>query len=193
MMSEREEPVPAIHIRAATPSDAASIAAVHITSWRETYAGLMPDAMLNALSVSDRTERWIRILGEDINPADPSVFVAEQEGDVVGFVSGGEQRDQALRAQGATGEITAIYVLRRVQRQRLGSRLMGAAARAFCDRGHQAASLWVLRDNLPARRFYERLGGEVVGEKEDHSEAGTLVELAYFWRDLCNLAVHFEQ
>jgi len=33
-------------IRAATPTDAAGIAAVHVQSWRDTYAGLLPDEFL---------------------------------------------------------------------------------------------------------------------------------------------------
>jgi ribosomal protein S18 acetylase RimI-like enzyme len=55
-------------------------------------------------------------------------------------------------------------------------------------RGYAAASLWVLRDNTPARRFYERYGAEVVAEKEDAGPDGVLVELAYGWTNLTELA-----
>lgn len=56
-------------IRAATPNDAALIAGVHVASWRETYAGLLPEAMLSDLSVSDRTGRWARIFGKASHPS----------------------------------------------------------------------------------------------------------------------------
>ena len=34
------------NIRPATPADAAEIARVHVASWRETYAGVLPGAVL---------------------------------------------------------------------------------------------------------------------------------------------------
>jgi hypothetical protein len=49
----------------------------------------------------------------------------------------------------------------------------------------QAASLWVLRENQNACRFYASLGGHIVGNKEDTREDGVVfVEVAYGWRDL---------
>jgi hypothetical protein len=46
----------------------------------------------------------------------------------------------------------------------------------------------VLRENLVARRFYEHLGGTVVGEKKDERPGITLFEVAYGWSDLSVLA-----
>jgi hypothetical protein len=44
----------------------------------------------------------------------------------------------------------------------------------------QAASLWVLRENESARRFYEKLGGDITGDKKDIREDGVVfVEVAY--------------
>ena len=178
-----------IIIRAATGDDAAAIAAVHVASWREAYAGLMPETMLNGLSVSDQTARWVRILGQAERPEGPGVFVAEHDGDLVGFASSGSQRDPNLLAQGFTGEITAIYVLQDMQGRGAGRRLMAAMVNDLQGSGHDAASLWVLRENLRARRFYERLAGVIIGEKQDHRDAVTFTEIAYGWRDLSRLRV----
>ena len=54
-------------------------------------------------------------------------------------------------------------------------------------RGFTAASLWVLRDNTPARRFYERYGGQVVAEREEARPDGALSEVAYGWTQLSEL------
>lgn len=188
MTTESIAPRRMAKIRAATPDDAALIAAVHVASWRESYTGLVPEAMLSGFAVSDWTKLWARILGQASDPDGAIIFVAEHQGDVVGFASGREQGDQALLARGFAGDISAIYLLRSAQNGGIGRCLMAAVARSLRDRGHQAASLWVLQDNQPARRFYERLGGEIVGEKEDRREDVTLVELAYGWRDLAVLA-----
>ncbi len=71
------------NIRPATAMDADAIAKVHVTAWRESYSGLVPDLVLDALSVSSRAERWRRILSE--TPRQPN-FVAEQENTLVGDV-----------------------------------------------------------------------------------------------------------
>lgn len=93
-----------IIIRAATGDDASAVAAVHVASWREVNAGLMPQTMLTSLAVSDRTVRWKHILDQAEGPDRPGVFVAEHGGDLVGFASSGSQRDPNLLAQGFTGE-----------------------------------------------------------------------------------------
>ncbi|MDQ0544114.1 ribosomal protein S18 acetylase RimI-like enzyme [Methylobacterium brachiatum] len=64
---------------------------------------------------------------------------------------------------------------------------MAALAAHLRRSGYRAASLWVLRDNATARRFYARLGGVVVGERVERRERATLEEVAYGWRDLAAL------
>ncbi len=175
-------------IRPASVDDAATIATVHVVSWRESYIGLLPEAMLRRLSVADRTERWARILDAASKIEATSVFVAEREGNMVGFASGGAQRDHDLRAQGLTGEITALYVLQCAQRQNIGRRLLKAVGQALCDRGLHSASLWVFRDNQGARSFYDAMGGTVIAEKQDRREDVTLSAVAYTWPDLAVLS-----
>jgi len=46
----------------------------------------------------------------------------------------------------------------------------------------------VLRENAPARSFYEALGGKIVVEKTDEWLGTPLVELAYGWPELFRLA-----
>ena len=60
-------------------------------------------------------------------------------------------------------------------------------SQALLGAGHTSAYLWVLRQNDPARAFYEKLGGIVVGEKIDEQPHVTFVEDAYGWRDLSSL------
>ena len=58
------------------------------------------------------------------------------------------------------------------------------AARGLLAQGHRGAGLWVLRDNRPARAFYEGLGGTPVGEKADTLGDLPVVEIAYAWPSL---------
>jgi hypothetical protein len=54
--SNPEGLIDAILLRQATHADAAAPGRLHVTSWHETYAGLLPDAMLAALSVDAHAE-----------------------------------------------------------------------------------------------------------------------------------------
>jgi len=44
--------------------------------------------------------------------------------------------------------------------------------------------VWVLRDNSPARRFYERLGGTYVRTQPITIGSVELQEVSYGWRSL---------
>jgi hypothetical protein len=78
------------HIRQATIEDAPSISNVHVTSWRETYAGIMSPSFLAGLSMHDSMERW-RTRLDDPN-AVTKTFVVESGGEVVGFSTVGLPR-----------------------------------------------------------------------------------------------------
>jgi ribosomal protein S18 acetylase RimI-like enzyme len=71
-----------------------------------------------------------------------------------------------LRKRGFAGEIGAIYVLRSQQGAGVGRALMNLMARDLLARPMPSASLWVLRENVKARSFYDRLDGSIIAEKE---------------------------
>jgi GNAT superfamily N-acetyltransferase len=166
-------------IRPATDGDVLAMAKVHIISWRETYPGMLPEPMLSRMSIANEAIRWQRMLDRPRRWGAALAFVAEQDGRVVGYGSCGEQRTDLLRKNGFTGEIGELYVLRSAQGLGAGSGMMKAMARALLERGHRGMSLWVLRQNANARRFYERLGGTLIVDKP-----GGLGEVAYGWSDL---------
>jgi ribosomal protein S18 acetylase RimI-like enzyme len=188
-----------IAIRRAQAGDAAAIAVVHVAAWRETYAGLVPERMLSALSVQERTRRWHRILTMPEPARASAVFVAVSAApDVVGFGSCGRQPLADLVAGGFAGEFSALYVLAAHQRRGLGRRLLALMAEDLMAREVRGAALWVLRDNEPARRFYEALGAKVVGRRietvGEHVRGERRVqgddelhEVAYGWPDLAVL------
>ncbi len=166
-------------IRPATPDDAAAIAAVHVQAWRESYPGLVPDAVLAALDPARRTDMWRAAIPRG------GVFVATDEGDPVGFVSWGPQSDATLSF---AAEVFALYVLRRAQWRGFGRALMQAAAADMRQAGFASAGLWVLDGNAPARRFYEALGGRACATRQDAREGWTATETAYEWDSLATFA-----
>ena len=167
-------------IRRATLADAAALAQVHDATWRETYIGLMSEQMLDALTADARTEAWRRILSGETGYL-ATTYVAERDGQIVAFGSCGEQRNADFAAAGYKGEFAAVYVLKTDQRRGLGTRLMTAMMRDLGERGLATYTLWVPRENIPARSLYEQLGGKLIGQRTDVREQGTLAEVAYGW------------
>ncbi|TAN31556.1 GNAT family N-acetyltransferase [bacterium] len=163
--------------RPATLADAAAIARVHVATWRTTYDGQLPDDFLASLSESGYADRWRRVIGEGSN----RVYVVEEDGGVVGFASGGRER---AGESGFGGELYAIYVLDMAQRRGHGRELVRAVVGGLREMGFEDMIVWVLRDNRPARLFYERLGGEYVRSQPITIGPATVEEVSYGWRRL---------
>lgn len=181
-----------ILIRQAGVEDARTIAEIHIAAWRESYVELMPSRLLAGLDIDARTTRWRNLLIASGEGGDDAIFLAQREGDApAGFATCGRQRSEKLTRIGFEADFSAIYVLRSLQRQGAGRRLMGAMAANLRASGYKNAAVWVLRDNPQARRFYEALGGEATGVEGVWSIEGLdIPDLAYGWRDLTRLVDH---
>jgi ribosomal protein S18 acetylase RimI-like enzyme len=147
-------------VRPARTSDAQPIAAVHVATWRDAYAGLLPDGFLAGLDVTEWAGRWRDRLTAP--PHGVFTLVFEADGRVRGFVSGGPSRDDF-----AGGEVYAIYLDPRCQGRGAGRELLAAATNVLADAGFTDASLWVLSGNHSARGFYESQGWRHDGAKHE--------------------------
>lgn len=170
-------------VRAATLEDAAAIAKVRIDSWRATYRGMVPDAYLDAMDLEDSTSLWVRILSAPPG-ANRAVFVAESAAGIIGF-SAGMMLDEAKF--GCNSELTGIYLRTDAQRLGLGRQLVKAVAQECLARDATGMLLWVLSKNQIGRRFYEKLGGELLIEQPFTWDGLDLHEAGYGWRQLSAL------
>jgi GNAT superfamily N-acetyltransferase len=174
-------------LRPATREDARAIAEINAMAWRETYAGLLPAEILAGIDLDDWRRRWLDRIGS--GESGQAVFVALEEGAPVGFARCNRQTNPKLVPLGFEGEIASIYLLRRVQRQGLGTRLMAQLAEHLMSVGCVSAAVWVLRDAPKARGFYEALGAAPLGvEGVWEVEGAILPDLAYGWRDIRTFA-----
>ena len=168
-----------VSIRKATLADVDGIACVHVQAWRESYRDLMPQAVLDGLSVERRAAQWRGTLGDPNSPV--CVYVAVQDGAICGFGSGGKTRWTGLATD---GEISALYLLDAIKRRGVGRRLFRALIRRLAAQGLRSAGLWVLTGNAPARGFYEALGGRAGETRTERRGELVLDEIAYLWDDL---------
>jgi ribosomal protein S18 acetylase RimI-like enzyme len=132
-------------IRPANRVDLQKIAAIHIDSWRDTYADVLPAELLERRIEPFLEKHWAEIViqKEDL------VLVAES-GSIVGFI--------AVWCRPAPF-IDNLHVTASLRSQKVGTALMRAAASELIQQGHYTAYLWVFESNKNAIRFYERLGG----------------------------------
>ncbi|MBZ9750591.1 GNAT family N-acetyltransferase [Deinococcus sp. HMF7604] len=171
-------------IRPARPEDARAIAAIHTDSWRETYAGLMPEDFLARMTDEAQRERRAAFWAQNIAAGQDVVLVAEEDGEVIAFASAGAPRDH----EGYGAELFTLYSRRATQGQGTGRALLRAVAAALQARGAQSLALWVLDVN-PTRQWYARQGAAEAGEKAEPIAGGELREIRMGWPDLRKLAV----
>lgn len=135
-------------VRYAEPDDAAAIAAVHVRSWQAGYRGMLPDEVLDSLSVEERERAWEEALGTGA-----VTLVDDYDGTVVGFATLVVPARDAPR----TAEIGALYVEPDRWRSGVGRGLLDAVRREV-EPEWDALVVWVMAANAPGLAFYERLG-----------------------------------
>ncbi len=143
-----------MHIRPANTEDLTAIAALHAASWRDAYAQILDPAFLAGPIDQDRLRVWTERLGAE--RAGQGVFVAEQDGETIGFVCVFANDDPVFGAK-----VDNLHVRPGYRGGGLGQRLLRHAAR-WASESDPATGLylWVFEANHGGRRFYARLGGQ---------------------------------
>lgn len=132
------------------------MAEIHVRSWQAAYRGILPDALLDDLSVSERARSWHTLLGS--SESHWLTLVAEGPGGALtGFCSvATPSHDEG--ADERTAEIGALYVDPAHWREGAGSEMLSAALEELSEEGWHDVVLWVLPENRPALAFYDRFG-----------------------------------
>jgi GNAT superfamily N-acetyltransferase len=107
------------------------------------------------------------------------VCVAVNDAGVIGFVRVGPLVDED-----EVGLVYLLYVLPEHWGCHVGTALMRAGMNELRDLGMSEAFLWVLRDNLRARRFYERLGWTPDGRTSSEDYGGCRLEALCYRRSV---------
>lgn len=149
-------------VRYATADDADTLGRIHALAWQATYQGIVPDERLSRMTCEDRQQYFAKVLsaeqakdaaGEPVTERNAIVFVDEQP---AGLICLGQCRDEDKDR--TVGEIWGIYLLQEYWHRGVGGFLMNWGITELKKQNYQWACLWVLKDNLQARRFYEKMG-----------------------------------
>lgn len=141
----------------ATKEDVPEIIALRQKIWGTTYRGIYPDDMIDNFDwVWHREKELLRI----INPA-YSVHLLQKDDQNIGYLT-------MSRTDGVT--LQSLYILSEYQRQGIG-RAAFDFIKAYCRK--HSAEFFTCRcvpENLNARAFYEKMGGEVIGADLENEE-----------------------
>jgi L-amino acid N-acyltransferase YncA len=170
-------------VREASIGDAAAIAGLHVRSWQTAYRWIVPNAILDGLSIDARRAFWAHAIGRSSTEpsTDARIWVVEEEGVVRGFAHSRPSRDED--AARGTGEVHSIYLAPEAWGRGLGTRLLDHAAADLRARGFTPLILWVIEANLRGRRFYERAGWLVDGARQPIDFDGVIVDEIRYRRD----------
>lgn len=159
-----------MEIREATIADAEAVARVHVDSWRAAYATLLPRAVLDGLSVTQRTRIWRHVL----DPASGDrVVVAERDGRLLGFAHVGPAHDADVEAP--TGQLRTLYLEPACWGRGIGRQVHDAGLARLAEAGSDRAVLWMLSTNARAAHFYERQEWERDGRIRVQQFGGAVV------------------
>ncbi|MBX3501645.1 MAG: GNAT family N-acetyltransferase [Alphaproteobacteria bacterium] len=170
-----------ISVRPARLEDAATLARIYVETWRDTYAGVLPDQMLVGMSEMRHAAAWTHELRASDRFGDTLAAELPNDGIVGLSTVGATRRGPGGFVDG--GEVYRLYVSPGFQNRGVGRALMLASFDWMLARRLDAAMVWVVAQN-PARFFYERLGGIRLGERTEQMGGTAVHELAYGWNDL---------
>lgn len=156
-------------IREAIQSDRDGIGKVYCDSWKAAYRNLLPESYLALLTAGNCTPAKVS--------ANYIVLLEQEKVSGICHVSEARSRDDKV-----WGEVVAIYLLPEVWGKGAGKELLQSALTKLKQNGFNNACLWVLKDNLRARRFYEKNGFQISGSEREIEVAGCSVsEVEYIY------------
>jgi ribosomal protein S18 acetylase RimI-like enzyme len=99
-----------------------------------------------------------RAIAKDMKKRKNTCFVAEEGGELVGFISGGIQDDPPVMVERKKGHVWAFYVKEEFRGQGLGKKLFAELKGWFRKKKMKTLRIYVARCNVGAKRLYESIG-----------------------------------
>lgn len=160
-------------IRHANIEDAKILGEIHSQAWKVAYKGIVPDEILDNITAEKRQKYFEKALTEGWEE-DAIIFNGNK---ALGLICIGKCRD--ADKDGSYGEIWGIYLLPEYWKKGIGSELIYWGLAELKKRNYDKVTLWVLEDNLNARKFYEDIGFEHDGTIKEITIGKKLNEYRY--------------
>ena len=164
-----------VGIRNVTKEDLMAVSQIAVNGWKTAYKGIIDDDFLNSLSVEENYQRRLKDYTEN------GFIVAELNNEVVGFCRYRANNYYLDKFPDIDCELCALYVKAENKRNGVGKELLNYVINKFKNRDCSQMILWCLKDNYPARAFYEKMGGKYCGEKDIEKGNKLYKEVGYIY------------
>lgn len=142
----------------ATEDDAKSIVELRKQIWTTTYRGLYPDSMIDEFDDAWHLEKEL----QRIRSPQYQVYRIMTDGCSIGYLST-RKTDVVI--------LQSLYLLKEYQHQGIG-RIAVDFVKQYCrENDIDSFVCHCLPGNWNARKFYEKMGGKVIGEDMDNEES----------------------
>jgi GNAT superfamily N-acetyltransferase len=166
-----------MNYRNGTVEDAPAIARVNIETWQISFRGIVPQAFLDAMNLSQRVSG----LARRFSKAGYDLIVAEDDkGRIVGFCDFGPPRESRWSYD---TELYSIYVEADWQKKGVGTELFERTVARIVDKGGRSMFVRVLEAS-PFQSFYAQRGGRMVDREDNQIEGQAFDYIIYGWGDL---------
>ena len=137
-----------IQVRDAVDHDVPWMARLHVESWRETYRGLMADAVLDDPEFVSRRQRFWTAALSDPRYAANRIAVAERDGSLIGIAMAGPVIEPDVQW---SAQLYVLYTYAAFHGLGAGAALLDAVIEPATTAG-----LWVADPNPRAQTFYRK-------------------------------------
>jgi GNAT superfamily N-acetyltransferase len=147
-----------VSVRPAQAADAAALADVQVAAWRAGYAGVLPEATLDAITEQQAgfAERWLAATTAPPSPV-YRVLVGCAGSDVVAGLASGPAGDEDVNPA-VVVEVYTFVVDPAHRRQGHGSRLLAAGVDLMRRDGFVSATSWLDTDDTATHALFSAAG-----------------------------------
>ena len=164
-----------IIIRNVRKEDLPDVVDIQIRGWQTAYKGIIDQKYLDTMSKEERLEKRKKDYTQN------SFIVAEIDNKVVGFCRFIDNNSFSSNREDIDCELLALYVKPELKRNGIGREMFEYVTKDFISKGKKHMILWCLKDNIPSRKFYEKMGGTLSGEKDFVLENQIYKEVGYLY------------
>ena len=168
-----------IDIRQVSREDLPRVAEVHVESWQRSFAGIAPNGYLRNMSIERRLQTYSE---RRCDEAYSMLVAVDAENGIVGFADFGKP---TLSAD-FDSQIYSFYFLPEFQRRGFGERLFRRCVSQMTKNGVRSLCLDSLEIS-PYRKFYDKLGGKIVGRDRHVMGEDEFETVIYGWEDITKI------
>ncbi len=172
-----------IIIRPITVEDAESYVKLVNYVWRITYKHIFPEEVFldRESNLDEKIEKFKK---KAYNDNSQIMYVAEDNGKIVGVIWGKTISDYTYFAERGYAELLAIYILPEYQGYGIGSKFKNLYLDFARKNSADKFVIGVLKENLKARKVYESWGAKLDSHTEPFVKLGVGYDEVFYTYDL---------